>query len=601
MAGGNYGVVGGAVAENPLDEAVTITAATYTITATDEIIYIDASSNTVDLTLPTAVGRSGKVYRIKAINLDNAATVDGDGSETIDGAADFTFESVNDSLDLQSDGANWQKVTVLEKHILNDAFGGGWTDTTNGASRAALKAKIDAMDTATSNAQAEIDAAVTDTGAGAGNANKLLELDGDGKLDGRDVGADGAKLDGIEAGADVTDATNVDAAGAVMNSDTSTAEISFVIDEDDMSSDSATKVPTQQSVKAHVASKAFAYVGGNVANDTEDTALSLTDAYQVNIMTNAGNRSYTMPSVDSSNIGVIYRFAKRGAGHLYIFANDSDTFLFGSAESESGGGVKNTTTETGAYIEVKLLTATKWIVINQPTGTWAEAAAPSDLLTGLVEHWSMDESSGNRVGLHNGYVLTDFNTVGSTTGKISNASVFVKANSELLYHTSTIYNFQDTSFSLTGWLMQDATDASNNRTFLAYNEDGTNNVSYYAYIGNTGGANANKIVFECAGQAVVSAALSLSTWHHFHLFHDAENDLIGLVLDDGTPVTAATGGTAPTSRPSGSLFLGALRSDVSTSMLDGKFDEFMIHSKRLSSGEITASYNSGSGLAYPYS
>ena len=44
---------------------------------------------------------------------------------------------------------------------------------------------------------------------------------------------------------------NVDAAGAVMNTDTSTAAMSFVIDEDNMSSDSATKVPTQQSVKAY--------------------------------------------------------------------------------------------------------------------------------------------------------------------------------------------------------------------------------------------------------------------------------------------------------------------------------------------------------------
>lgn len=110
-----------------------------------------------------------------------------------------------------------------------------------------------------------------------------------GTVDGRDVAADGTKLDGIESGAtadqtaseirtlvesasdsnvftdadhtklngiealaDVTDATNVDAAGAVMNSDTSTSAMQFVVDEDNMSSNSATKVPTQQSVKAYV-------------------------------------------------------------------------------------------------------------------------------------------------------------------------------------------------------------------------------------------------------------------------------------------------------------------------------------------------------------
>lgn len=62
-------------------------------------------------------------------------------------------------------------------------------------------------------------AAVTDTGAGAGNAGKILKLDAGGLADGRDLATDGTKLDGVEALADVTDATNVNAAGAVMESD----------------------------------------------------------------------------------------------------------------------------------------------------------------------------------------------------------------------------------------------------------------------------------------------------------------------------------------------------------------------------------------------
>jgi len=75
------------------------------------------------------------------------------------------------------------------------------------------------------------------------NSNNVLTIGGQAFTD---------KLDGIEAGADVTDATNVNAAGAVMNTDTTTASMSFVIDEDNMSSNTATKVPTQQSVKAYV-------------------------------------------------------------------------------------------------------------------------------------------------------------------------------------------------------------------------------------------------------------------------------------------------------------------------------------------------------------
>jgi hypothetical protein len=50
----------------------------------------------------------------------------------------------------------------------------------------------------------------------------------------------------------VTDATNVAAAGAVMESDATTAAMSFVVDEDNMASNSATKLSTQQAIKAYV-------------------------------------------------------------------------------------------------------------------------------------------------------------------------------------------------------------------------------------------------------------------------------------------------------------------------------------------------------------
>lgn len=65
--------------------------------------------------------------------------------------------------------------------------------------------------------------------------------------EGRMIESDG--LGGFQM---VTASDAVNDAGAVMNSDTSTAAMSFVVDEDNMASNSATKVPTQQSVKAYV-------------------------------------------------------------------------------------------------------------------------------------------------------------------------------------------------------------------------------------------------------------------------------------------------------------------------------------------------------------
>jgi len=111
--------------------------------------------------------------------------------------------------------------------------------------------------------------------------------------------ADHSKLDGIEALADVTDATNVNAAGAVMNTDTTTAPMSFVVDEDDMVSDSATKVPTQQSTKAYVDAEVAAaltsemsYKGGyNASTNTpnlDDTGKITTELGDVYTVTVAG-------------------------------------------------------------------------------------------------------------------------------------------------------------------------------------------------------------------------------------------------------------------------------------------------------------------------
>jgi hypothetical protein len=95
--------------------------------------------------------------------------------------------------------------------------------------------------------------------------------------------ADHSKLDGIEALADITDATNVDAAGAVMNSDSTTAGMSFVIDEDNMASDSATKVPTQQSVKAYVDANAGGGGGSLTTEQVQDIVGAMVDDTETGI------------------------------------------------------------------------------------------------------------------------------------------------------------------------------------------------------------------------------------------------------------------------------------------------------------------------------
>ena len=85
------------------------------------------------------------------------------------------------------------------------------------------------------------------------------------------VSANTSKLSSIENNADVTDATNVNAAGATMNTDTTLVGNSYFLDQDDMSGDDATKVASQQSIKAYVDNsiwEGFIYSDDGLINQT---------------------------------------------------------------------------------------------------------------------------------------------------------------------------------------------------------------------------------------------------------------------------------------------------------------------------------------------
>lgn len=80
--------------------------ADYTLTATDYTVNVTANSPTI--TLPTAVGITGRVYVIKNTGL-GVVTLATTSSQTIDGAAPGTVIAGGVSV-LQSDGANWIKI-----------------------------------------------------------------------------------------------------------------------------------------------------------------------------------------------------------------------------------------------------------------------------------------------------------------------------------------------------------------------------------------------------------------------------------------------------------------------------------------------------------
>lgn len=76
-------------------------------------IGLDAShcvvtvSATATITLPTAVGILGRIYRIKNIGAAATVTIATTSSQTIDGITTQTLTVQYDSITIISDGANW--------------------------------------------------------------------------------------------------------------------------------------------------------------------------------------------------------------------------------------------------------------------------------------------------------------------------------------------------------------------------------------------------------------------------------------------------------------------------------------------------------------
>ena len=73
-----------------------------------------------------------------------------------------------------------------------------------------------------------------------------------------------------------------------------------------------------------------------------------------------------MPSVDATNIGLTYTFARINTGSVIVDAADSDLI----ADSTAGGTIYcNTAGQTYATISLRLITATQWAIVGAH-GTW---------------------------------------------------------------------------------------------------------------------------------------------------------------------------------------------------------------------------------------
>jgi hypothetical protein len=235
------------------------------------------------------------------------------------------------------------------------------------------------------------------------------------------------------------DSTNVDAAGAVMNTDATTAAMSFVIDEDNMVSDSDTKIPTQQSVKAYVdttTASAKAYQGGYNANtntpDLDTTPIAGIEAGDVYDVTAAGS-FFGSVDLEIGDTITANQASPTTAAHWVVtqanltpasiktqYESNSDTNAYTDAEATKVGFISVTQSVDLDTIESD--TATNNAKVSNVSTDLSEGTATNttvDVNSSDGTNATLAAASTSRAGV---MTKANFDAVTANTAKISNAT-----------------------------------------------------------------------------------------------------------------------------------------------------------------------------------
>jgi hypothetical protein len=148
----------------------------------------------------------------------------------------------------------------------------------------------------------------------------------------------------------------------------------------------------------------------------------------------------------------------------------------------------------------------------------------------------------------------------------------------------------------------DAKSGSLNQDIVSKRFDGTTEEYRLAWIQSSD--RFQFITYDSAGTIVGNVAAnnlgspSVDTWYHIVAYSDAENDEVGIIVDDGTAdIDTSMGGLGVVSDTTSDFVIGAV-DDTGGDYWDGRIDEVGFWKKVLSGQEIEDLYNSGSSMTY---
>lgn len=241
------------------------------------------------------------------------------------------------------------------------------------------------------------------------------------------------------------------------------------------------------------------------------------------------------------------------------------------------------------------------------------------LTDNIISYWKMDESSdGSGAVARNDSVTTNHLTdnspyAASAAGKIGNGVDLEASASEYLSIADASQSGLDLSnaFSISFWVKAESLagtdyvlykgktdgniraywvvlsgDTSTAQICVAVSDDGTTNAGHYVTYGTTS-----------------SDFPGVGTFYHIVITFTTSTEACAVYLNGVSKATTLIDGSsvgASIYNSAGSFKIGCRETTVPTGFFDGIIDEVGIWSRVLSSTEVTALYNSGNGLTYPF-
>jgi hypothetical protein len=223
------------------------------------------------------------------------------------------------------------------------------------------------------------------------------------------------------------------------------------------------------------------------------------------------------------------------------------------------------------------------------------------LTQNLQAYWKYNESSGNAFDSSgNSNTLADTNvTYGA--GKIGNCSIYDgSADYFSIADASQTGLDLTTDFSFSFWVNYTSVPVAGNNMFILSKRSGSTS-GYQLRISESAGNQRYGLgLYNGSADDTLMAITTPTTgvWYHTVITWDAAAKLITLYINNSA--TTANNATHTSLDTNATAFVVGGPTTLAGDWLHGKLDEMGIWNRVLSPSEVTALYNSGNGLTYPF-